>query len=291
MIIYYHMIENLITPENLEKNKTQLRTIFTEIQLKTLRKKLEKKNLTSNEKTYYYKYIKPKLRAMLSFLNIQETSITGKQCIIQKRIPKAINTLKKIQKKHKKKKILISGSYLFNKNYKDIDVFIFTKYQKKDYSIGKIHINFMPESALSSLFFASLSKISISNFSYTVKKDFNIQLSTLLQNYELAINHLINKEDCQKELRTLILEQEYISKKIILNPEQLYKIKSKLKSKKLISSSLINTLIIAYKKEKIRQKLAQCISTYKKLLKRYKNAENISTYIKTYKQVINLAHN
>src|SRR3989338_4681496 len=75
-----------------------------------------------------------------------------------------LNTLKKKFKKiHKNKKIMISGSFLFSKKYNDIDLFIFTVYGKKDYIRGNVHVNFLPETALESLFFSSISQISVSN--------------------------------------------------------------------------------------------------------------------------------
>ena len=72
-------MENLISIEMIEQNQDSLvGRIFTQLQLNILKKKIQKKALDGNERTYYYKYIKPKLRAMLSLFGIDEININGK---------------------------------------------------------------------------------------------------------------------------------------------------------------------------------------------------------------------
>ena len=286
--MYYHKMENLITLDMLNKARNELEgRIFTRLQLNILKKRLQKKELNTNEKTYYYKYIKPKLKAMLSFLNIDEINIKGKEYMIEDRITKAVNILNKIKKKHKNKRIMISGSFLFNKNYNDIDIFIFTKYDKEDYTKGKIHVNFLLENAIDSIFFSSLSEVSISNFYYTNKNEFDIGLSNVLQNYELLINSILNRENYQKELRDFLLNTEYISTGVILNTKQLYALRKKINRIKMISNTLINALILGYNKNRLNN-LKRYIADYRKLLKQYKSS-NLNEYIQTYEKVIKIA--
>lgn len=286
--MYYHKMENLITLDMVNRARDELEgRIFTSLQLNILKKRLQKKQLDSNEKTYYYKYIKPKLKAMLSFLNIDEINIKGKEYMIGNRIKTAVNILNKIKKKHKNKRIMISGSFLFNKNYNDIDIFIFTKYDKEDYNKGKIHVNFLPENAIDSIFFSSLSEVSISNFYYTNKNEFNIGLSNVLQNYELLINSILNRENYQKELRDFLLNTEYISTGVILNTKQLYALRKKINRIKMISNTLINALILGYNKNRLNN-LKRYIADYRKLLKQYKSS-NLNEYIQTYEKVIEIA--
>ncbi|HIH32489.1 TPA: hypothetical protein HA235_07330 [Candidatus Woesearchaeota archaeon] len=285
-------MENLIDLGLIEKNTRLFKgRIFTEMQLDILKKRLKKKSLNNNEKTYYYKFIKPKIRAMMAFFNISEIDIQGREFIIENRIKYAIKILGKLERKHKNKKILLTGSFLFNKEYNDIDAFIFTKYTKEDYQSNKIHVTFLPESTLESLFYNSISQISISNFKHAKKKDFNIALNDILQTYELLINAILNKEDHLKNLRNFILQTEYASKGIILNPKQLYKIKEKLMHNNLdiLSNTFINSLILGYNKRILKQKLKIQINDYKKLSKEYKTANNLSIYIDTYSKVISLA--
>lgn len=285
-------MEDLIDLSVLEKSDGLLTgRIFTRLQLDILKKKLRKESLNNNEKTYYYKFIKPKIRAMMAFFEINELNIKGKEHIIESRILRATELLSKMKKKHKNKKIMISGSFLFNKNYNDIDVFVFTKYRKEDYIKGKIHVVFLPESSLDSMFFASISQISISNFSYTPNNDFRIDLKEMLQEYEILINHILNKEEYAKELRTFLLKTEYVSKSIILNPKQLYKLKNRLKNQKsseILSNMFINTLLFGYKKRMLMDKLRQHIKGYAKLIKEYNSPKNLKVYTQTYRKVIEL---
>ena len=282
-------MENFITLDMVNKNEDNLDgKIFTSLQLNILKKRLQKKELNVNERTYYYKYIKPKLEAMFSFFNISEININGREYMADNRITKSVKILNQIRKKHKNKKIMISGSFLFNKDYNDIDVFIFTKYDKEDYRKGKIHVNFLPENAFDSLFFSSLSKISISNFSYTKKNEFNIGLNNILQSYEFLINSILNKENYQKELRDFLLNIEYISKGIILNTRQLYNLRKKVKSTKIVSNIFINAVILGYKKSILGNNLKKYIIDYKRLLKQYKS-KNLDEYIQTYEKVMELA--
>jgi len=284
-------MEHLINLQQVENNEDMLKgRIFTEIQLNILKKKLQKKKLNSNEKTYYYKYIKPKLKAMLYFFGINEINISGKEYIIKKRIPKAIEILKRMQKKHKNKKIIISGSFLFNRNYNDIDVFVFTKYNKENYKIGKIDVNFLPESAIDSLFFSSISQISVSNFRFAKKLDFKINIKEVMSLYETLIIFILQKDNYKKELRDLLLRLEYISKKVILNPKQLNEIITNINPRKIceiISQTFINNIVFAYKKDIIKV-LKKRIETYKEIPKTYPQ-NNINLYLTTYSKAIQYA--
>lgn len=293
MIIYYHKMENLINLRMIEENQDMLiGRIFTKLQLDILKKKIKKKALDSNEKTYYYKYIKPKIKAMLSFSGIDQLNIKGREHIIKERIPKATKILSQLSRKHKNQKIMISGSFLFNEKYNDIDAFIFLKYNKEDYKKGKIHVNFLPESAINSLFFSSLSQISISNFRYLSKTGFTIKLEDILQTYEIVISYVLGKKGYMQELRKFFLEIEYLSKGVILNPKQLYNLKKKITYKnviKLLSNTLVNSLLYGYKKKKIQNNLKKHIHNYSGLLKQYHHAKNLEIYIKAYKEAIQIA--
>lgn len=286
-------MENLINLGLIQKNEAQLEgTLFTRLQLAILKKKLRKQPLNNNEKTYYYKFIKPRIRAMLAFLGVSEINVRGRDEMLEERMPRAITLIRKMEKKHRKKKIMVSGSFLFQKHYRDIDVFIFTKYDKEDYYAGRVHVNFMPESALDSLFFSSLSQISISNFAFAAKKDFMIGVRDFLQAYELLINYLCNKEDYQKELREFLINAEYLAKNIILNPKQLHILKEKIIKQKnaiqILSNILVHTLVLDNKKEHFR-KLKERIEDYQELSKQYAAAKNLNAYLTAYKQVIEFA--
>src|SRR3989338_4798990 len=281
-------MENLITIEMIEKNQDiLLGRIFTKLQLNILKKKLNNKSLDTNEKTYYYKYIKPKVAAMLSFSGISEINIHGREYILEERLPKAVKLLQQLSKKHKNKKIMASGSFLFSKEYHDIDFFVFTRYSKEDYRKGSLHVNFLPKSALDSIFFSSISQISISNFRYEAKTSFALTMQDVLQSYELLIDAVLRKQEFSKELRDFLLKAEFASKGVILSPKQLYGLKKKITYKnavKLLSDTLINSLLYGYALKDIKSSLKEHIRDYTSLLKKYHNAKNLEVYITTYRE-------
>ncbi len=286
-------MENLIRLNSVLKSEDVLRgRIFTSLQLEVLKKKLKLKKLDSNEQTYYYKFIKPKLKAMLSLLGIEE-NIVGRENMIEDRIPKAVKIVNEVKAKYKNKRIMVSGSYLFNERYNDIDIFVFAKYLKEDYKKGKRHINFIPESALSSLFFSSLSKISVSNFAISPRKEFSIEMGDLMQDYEVIVKFILDNEGCKTEMRRLILSCEYLSKGSILDPKELYCLMQKFgngkKSIPKLSYYFINSLLLGYEKGVLMESMKEQVKNYSKMQEDYSMAGNISIYLSTYKKVLELA--
>lgn len=285
-------MDNLISLEKLNSNENLLRKhIFTDLQLNILKKKIQDKKLNSNEKTYYYKFIKPKVKALLSLSEIEEMNWRGKEFILSERIETAKKILQHLQNKHRRAKVMLSGSFLFQEQYNDIDVFIFSKYQKENYHWKKVHVTFLPENALSSLFFSSLCQISLSNFPAEPKREFNFSLKEILQTYELLVNEVLNKEDYQKNLRNLLLQVEHLSKNIILNSQQLYLLREKFSRKNILSllqKYLVDNLILSYSKKELSS-LKQYVKDYQKLNEKYQNSFNLQYYIKTYQEVLELA--
>lgn len=285
-------MENYLNLELIKKNRSLLvGKLFTAMQFNILKKKLQKKTLNSNEKTYYYKFIKPKILAMMNFFDIETVTIRGKEHILEERMNDAIVILKKIASKHKGKKIMISGSFLFKKNYNDIDVFVFTKYDKVDYKKGKLHINYLPESSLESLFFASISSISISNFVYSKKTSFNITTNDVFRSYENIVYMLETKQLNIQDVRSFLVATEYYSKGIILNPKQLSVYSNKVFGRKIfekITQKLINDMTLSDDK-KLKEKINIAIKELTALLKKHDNAVNFKKCINTYRKVIELA--
>jgi len=294
VVFYYPKMDNLINIAQVQKNEALLRKhIFTNLQLNVLKKKLRNQTLDSNEKTYYYKFIKPKVRALLAFSGIEETIIRGEEYILSERIIPARKIIQQMQKKHRRAKILISGSYLFNQQFNDIDVFIFSKYHKEDYRWKNIHINFLPETAINSLFFSSLCQISLSNFAtqYSQPSTSPISLKDILGTYELLVNEILNKENFQKKLRDFIIGAEYIATGQILNPLQLYRLKNKFSRRNvlvLLQKYFTEKLALNYTKAELSL-LDTYIHDYQKLSKEYKESVNLHNYIQTYQEVLELA--
>jgi len=211
--------------------------LFTPKQIAVVKKKSLNQKLTLTERTYYYKFIRPKIIAILPS---EKVYVNGH--ILPERIQPAKKILEKMQRKYRRQKILISGSYLFSKKYNDIDVFIFSKYNKSDYRLGKIHVSFIQESALDSLFVCSAAKISVSNFKVEEKPK-NLTLKDVLATYELLINEILNKDDYSSTLRTFLIQVEYFSKSMILNPQQLYQMAAKVSTIPRLSHYLVDGLV------------------------------------------------
>lgn len=292
MLLQYPIMENLINLSDLKSAEKELKgRVFTERQLGVWKKKLAGEQLTLTEKTYYYKFIKPKAEAILNLCQVQPFFIHGREQMLPERIPPAQKIIRRLQQKHKGQKILLSGSFLFSPTYKDVDVFIFSKYRKEDYHFKKIQVTFLRESALDSLFFSSLAQVSISNFAPAFKKEFPPKLEDALKTYELLVNEILNKENYQDTLRNFLLLMEYLSKGLILNPRQLYLLRKKFTrtdNLRLISRYFIDGLVLSFSRREL-QRLNQEIHGYLQLQEEYKNSTNLPMYIETYKEVIKLA--
>jgi len=270
------------------RNDSALRQFFTERQLAVLQKRLEGTNLTTTEKTYYYKFIKPRLMAIQSLFE-QDSRTRGTEHMIPGRAEQAAALLRRISRKHRGKRIIISGSFLFNKKYHDIDLFIFTKYHKEDYIKKNIHVTFLPEESLRSLFVASLSQLSIANFAYEQPTSFKVTLDEVLHAYELLVNHLLNGDEHQQELRNFILRAEYVSRGVILDPKQLAELSQRCDNVAYLDDILVNALILGFQRTTLKERLDALIKNYEELGREY-TGKNVKRYLAAYTEAIRLAH-
>lgn len=241
------ILTNNLNIERLENAKQHLVPhVFTENYFRILKAKLKNKQLSYNEQYYYNHFIKKKLQGMMELFDIGgKMNISNKSIIKKDRITKAISLIKEYSRKHKNMKILISGSFLYKEEYNDIDIFILSKYDKEDYKDGKVHVNFLPADIENTLFFKSLSAISVANFAFdesAVEEKFTP--ADILHLYEVAILLIMQNDEYTAELRELILRAEYTAYKIILDSRELKEITDKIKrSKKPIK--VLNKYIIA----------------------------------------------
>ncbi len=285
-------LENYINLENLEAAKDYLVPyIFTENYYNILKARLKGKKLSENEIYYYNHFIKKKLKGIIKLMNI-DTMINGKEFIRKNRLKRAASLLKRYSRKHKNMKIIISGSFLYNEKYNDIDIFIISKYEKEDYKEGNVHINYLPADIEKTLFFQSINAISIKNFKSQnkVEEDFNAR--DILHLYEVVILLIIQKDDYLQELRDLIIRLEYVSNKVILNSMQIKIITYKIiKSKNpitVINKYLIAKIINAYDRSILKKTLNKFIEKNSFPEKRQKIYENWRIYNQTYKEAIEI---
>jgi len=282
-------LEKYITLERLKNAKPNLVPyIFSENYFRILKNKISNKKLSENERYYYNHFIKKKLKGIADLFEVSE-KINGEEFIINERLDKAIKLLKKYSRKRRNKKILISGSFLYNKKYNDIDVFIISKYDKEDYRDGKVHVNYLSHDVEGTLFFRSITGISIQNFHFEKKqlKD-RITINNILSLYELTILLVMQNDNYLQELRELVLNVEHLVSGIVLNSMQLKIVVDKImKSKspiKVINNIVINLLSITFNK-KVKKILDRFIekNSQPEKGKTYKNWE---IYNDTYKEAL-----
>ncbi len=283
-------LENYLNIENLNRAKPNLVPhVFSQNYFNIIKLKLEDKKLSVNQRYYYNHFIKKKIEGIFELLDVNE-EVHGKEFILKNRLSKANKLLKKYSRKHKNMKILISGSFLYNERYNDVDVFVISKYDKEDYREGKVHVNYLPANIEKTLFFKSISAISVSNFKSKQKIEEKIDLKDLLSLYELVVLLILQKDDYLSELRNLILDAEYVSNHVVLNSMQLKRITNKIiKSKdpiKIINKYLISKIISSYSAASLKKTIKKFIKKNKVPEKGKKVPKNWKIYNTTYQEVL-----
>ena len=107
----------------------------------------------------------------------------------------------------------------------------------------------------------------------------------------MLVNEIINKEDYQIKLREFLLQIEYLSKRLILNPQQLYFLRKKFTQHKiplLLQRYLAENLALSYSKTELSL-LKVYLKDYQKLSKEYKESANLHNYIHAYREALELA--
>jgi hypothetical protein len=144
--------------------------------------------------------------------------------ILKERIIEAQNILDSIPARS----TFITGSFLFNEQYKDIDVFVITRSNKPiTHKNPKVKVTLLQFSKLHSLFYHSISKFCISKNILPTK---TLRITT--SDYWNIVNEIIptifnQKNKFHKDIRYLILYTEYLITSNILDT---YALTTKLKN-------------------------------------------------------------
>lgn len=138
--------------------------------------------------------------------------------ILKERLPEAQGLLNQLPVKH----CFITGSFLYKKEYGDIDIFIITR-SKKKFALPnkKAKITYIDFNNLHSLFYHSLSQSCVAK---NILPQFSLKLT--LSDYWQIINEAIptvfnQKNTFQKEVRFLVLYTEYFKCGQVLDTFQL----------------------------------------------------------------------
>ena len=138
--------------------------------------------------------------------------------IIKERVNEAENILKGIPVKH----CFITGSFIYNKRYNDIDIFIISRTKKKiEFKNKKAKVTIIDFNSLYSLFYHSASKSCIAK-NILPKKEIKITISDYWNIINEAIPTLLNEKDkFHKNVRFLILYTEYFKSGNVLDTFEL----------------------------------------------------------------------
>lgn len=244
--------------------------LFTKKQVMIIQKRMANQHLTNTEKTYLYSTIKKKIGALA--LLREEWHITGKEMI-----PERIEEAKHILKELHKEKAFISGSFLYAKEYNDIDIFIVGN-RRKQYREGKKNFILITEKDLTLPIFYSCSQYCVANFTIpelkpVIKRD---EMDEFLLSYQLAINEILDNDE-QKTTRYIVFLYYMNIKGFIPNSYEAYQayqeISKKSKEEKIkivnnmIKELLLNTFSNRYTYEVLRgfnKRLEKNIQEYKK---------------------------
>lgn len=138
--------------------------------------------------------------------------------LIKERIKPAEDLLNQIPARY----CFITGSFLYKKNFHDIDIFVITRSKKKlKINNKKAKVTIIDFNDLYSLFYHSISKSCIAK-NILPKKPLKVTLSDYWQVINEAVPTLLNQKDqYHKDIRFLILYTEYFKTNQVLDTYQL----------------------------------------------------------------------
>ena len=271
--------------------------LFTEHQFQLIEKRFLNKKMTSSEKNEFSRTVSKKMKAINKIMEKEANNffIYGEENILPKRLDLAKKYLTKFSRKFKNKPIFISGSFLYNQRYNDIDIFVISKYDKEDYQEGKFHINYLTEDVYSSLFFASLKRLCITNKKVIQTKIEELaDLNTFISLYQEVFNDFDRQfKGVKKTLREFLLPAAFLSQEPIPDSAELGKqIDSILGFKKpaeIIKKIFTKTVIINTKPKKAKEAMNKMIQSYQDLIKEYKqHKQYYLDLIQAFQEVISI---
>jgi predicted nucleotidyltransferase len=284
---------------HLQQAKEQIvPTLFTEHQFALIEKRTKKKKMTPSEKNEFSRTISRKMKAIYLLMNktAADVYVYGKEKIIQKRREDAEKLLRKYAHQFKGKQVILTGSFLYSSRYNDIDIFVITEYEKEEYKINKIHINYLNPEARDTLFFSSISKLCISNKElYPKLPEEKGDHHKMISLYQELLNDLDQYPHAVKQtLREFLLLSSWILKSSVYDSQELKEMSDRIinckKPKEIIKKIFIQTFTMGIKPRITEKSLGRMIQSYTELIKEYPNhRENYNFIINTFQEAIDLA--
>jgi hypothetical protein len=261
--------------------------IFTEKQFSVLKKYCDNSPLSNADKKALYTSIKKKMSALESLMRNDENKdyfINGSSEIIPERLFEAKKIVDSYSKKYDR--VFVSGSFLFSKEFNDIDVLIVTKNGYKEKFEENKHIVFLSEKKLTSPVFQSASLISIANFILPNKiKNKRIKLSEAMSIYHEAVIELIRKEEKPEMIRNLIFSHSLFCKNALLNGKEL---KEKINNLKLSEVDFMMKELCRklFSRTYLYVELHSYIKTLDDSIKNISSHEHLRRFKTTYEEMI-----
>lgn len=283
---YFREIKDYIVP-----------ALFTEHQFGLIEKKAAGQKMTDSEKNEFSRAVSRKMKAINALIGKESGNIFvyGGDKMIKTRLEKAREQLKELSRKFKNRHIIISGSFLYDEKYHDIDVFIISKYDKDDCNIGEFHINYLTEDVYDSVFFASIRKLCISNKqikSQTIKEEIGIE--SFVYTYQELFGDLDkNFIGIRSTLRDFLLESAFLSKSQI--PDS-FDIKQKIdiilnakRPKEIIKKIFVNSILLGAERTEAIRLMEDMIRSYKDIMEEYKEYKDYYLdLMQAFKEVVSI---
>ncbi len=272
--------------------------LFTEHQFRLIEQKCKHKAMTASEQNEFSRTISRKMKAIYQLIGIETDSIFiyGKEKIRDDRVAPAVKYLKYFSRKFKNKHIFITGSFLYKEKYKDIDIFVMTKYDQEDYQEGRFHINYLTAEAYPSLFFRSATRLCLSNRKidlWEIKEMVNIH--TFIALYQELFNDFNRKfKGIKKTLREFLLQAAYLSHAPLPASDELQaQIEAIVETKEpanLIKKIFAQAIVLGLPAKKAGPEMREMIALYKETMREYPHhKEYYLDLIEGFQEVLALA--
>lgn len=278
--------------ENLLKRVLQSKSkfvplIFTEKQFSVMQKYFDGKKLSNSEKKALYTSINKKLHALDIFSREQDNKnyfMNNPDKIINSRIEEAKKILDEYSNKHKK--VFISGSFLFSKDFNDIDIFIICERGYKEKFEDNQHFIFLTEKKLADPIFQSASMISVSNF--IIPRKINKKkpkLSELMSLYHEAVIENMKNQKKPEATRNIVFTNCLFCRNELLDGKKLNELSREISIEELnmIMRELSNKL---FSKTYLYVQIHEYIKTLAESIKNIKPNDHLIIFKKNYEELI-----
>ncbi|MFH0978587.1 MAG: hypothetical protein V1837_04765 [Candidatus Woesearchaeota archaeon] len=264
----------------LENKDRFTKYIFTSKQMDIIRKYAAKEQLDKNERYQLYTSIKKKIEALETTSKEGEYYIYGQENILEEKL----KTAKEILKPYPK--AFIAGSFLFKREYKDIDLFIIKERGYKETHEDKLHMIELTEKKLNTPVIAAAARIAVSNFPINTKPQKKpLKISEIMSIYHEATIEIMEKKE-REQTRTLVFQYNWQTKNILLDGKSLKETAAALKTEEL--ERFTKELILhSFKKSYIYVSLHNYIKVLEKAIRSEDSTDNLTRYKILYEDIIN----